>query len=374
MSYKINNTEKLLCLGINPYSSKKEIEELLEIRIDWKYFTHLAKHHRIAPLIYFRLKQMDLLKDLPINITDQLKKSYLGTLSVNMLLGEALEEILINLDQHRIDCVVLKGNAFIGTIYGGNPGVRPQRDIDLLIRKRDLIRSVSILKEMGYQFYGSYQNEETYLKHHFHLPFTKRIKGFNIFLEIHWHIIAPHLPVRLNIDDFWKHAIEFETLDMKIKSLSFNDAFIYLVWHSAYNGFEELLTIADVLYLLKHHGPAGDDLARRIKEANLVIPLFWVSHILRNLYQTNLLPSPQIDLSGRIFVHIYFTEKNILEQFVKDDWTVIKILHIFLYRKKLFHVKKILLELPPLPRSLKVIVHYVYMFLRILLRFFQTRA
>ncbi|MCK5010717.1 MAG: nucleotidyltransferase family protein, partial [Deltaproteobacteria bacterium] len=230
----------MLCL-INPGAKKGEIDSLLSGEINWKDFQEKSYAHRIAPLIYYNLKKLDLLFFVPKPVIHTLERTYVYTLKTNIMFGEELKDILGKFHERGIPCIILKGLAFIETIYHENPGVRPLKDMDLLLRKEDVNEASRILKEMGYQFYGGCHTEAYYWQSHFHLPFEKRGKSAHFRVEIHWQLLPFHIPVNLDIEGFRHRAVEIDYFGARANTLHPEDALIYLIWHTSLNGFNELL-------------------------------------------------------------------------------------------------------------------------------------
>ncbi|MBW2647483.1 MAG: nucleotidyltransferase family protein [Deltaproteobacteria bacterium] len=367
-------TENLMLCLINPGAKKGEIETLLADEIDWKDFQEKSYAHRIAPLIYYNLKKLDLLFVVPKTVIHTLERTYVYTLKTNIMFGEELKGILANFHDRGISCIILKGLAFIETIYHENPGVRPLKDMDLLLRKEDVKKAGLVLKEMGYQLYEGYRPEAFYWESHFHLPFQKRGKSTHFHVEIHWHLLEPGIPVSLDVKSFWHRAVETVFLGAKANTLHPEDALIYLIWHTSLNGFDELLSFADLLYLIKYHSPSRNEVIKQMKDAHLTIPLYWGSYITSELFNLDLVPTPRIDPLSKIFGKVFFTKKNMMEQFVRSDWPILPLVHLFMFENKLYGVKNIFDRVPPFPGGLKVMVHYVCCFMRIWLRYVQARG
>jgi len=332
-------TEKLLLSLINPCAEKREIEALLSDAIDWRYFQEKSYAHRIAPLIYYNLKSLGFLPLAPKQTIKILEKAYIQTSRVNMLLGQELKGILDAFGKRGIFCIILKGLAFTETVYRRNPALRPARDIDLLLRKDDVKKAGLVLEEMGYQFNEEYQTEAFFRESHFHLPFEKKGESINFIVELHWHLVRPDLPVNLDVERFWQRVVEIDFWGAKAGTLHPEDALIYLIWHMSWNYFYELLSLADLLYLIKYHKISWDNIIKQVKRAELKIPLYWTSHITARLFNLDFVPALPISALSRIFARIYFNEKNIMEQLVLRHWSLRFLIHFFMFKNKLYRLK-----------------------------------
>lgn len=369
----MNYTEDFLLDLISPYEKNNNATKLLSNTINWEHFFEKAYSHRIAPLILWNLKKRGLSSRVPDYILHKLQMAYLYTLQKNMTFTEELKQILSMFEKERIPCIVLKGFSFINTIYEGNVGARPLKDIDLLIRRKDLERAGKTLSKMGYQFYGRWASEPYYLESHFHLPFEKS-KGQYFFVELHWHLLPPNYPVRIDIERLWERSVQLNLEEMETKALHPEDELIYLIWHSAFNGFDELLSLSDLLKLIGHYEFNWDKIINLVKDARLKIPFYQAFHIANNVFDLDLLPRIQIDMLSKNFIGLFYTKKNVMEQFITSDWLLSRINHLFIFEDKSFGIKEVLNSLPPFPKSIRTIGHYVSAFLRIGARYVKRRV
>jgi len=72
-------------------------------------------------------------------------------------------ELLETLEAEAIQAIPLKG-AVLATAYYPDPLTRPMADLDLLIRKRDVGRTVEILGGLGYRFFSRSAEDEVFLR------------------------------------------------------------------------------------------------------------------------------------------------------------------------------------------------------------------
>ena len=105
--------------------------------------TQNARRHNVAALLY-RLK--------PAEVTEQdqeaFAKVFRQTLAQNLLFFEVTRGVLEAFRKERITVMPLKGILFASRCYE-NIGVRPQTDVDVLVRDDDLDRAHRLLIEQG---------------------------------------------------------------------------------------------------------------------------------------------------------------------------------------------------------------------------------
>jgi hypothetical protein len=97
-----------------------------------------------------------------------------------MILLDELGRILAALHGVGIPALVLEGAALANSAYP-DPGLRPMRDLDLLVRRRDLERAVAALKCLGYR--GLMCN---YLRCH---VFMHGGASGDTAVEVHWNLV-----------------------------------------------------------------------------------------------------------------------------------------------------------------------------------------
>ena len=148
------NPEELLLLRLCRLSfspdQKKEIASLIRQVQNWSVFIKLVTHHGISALVFNNLKELELLKELPEDVTRYMQGAYLKSLSRNTILYEKYLELKEILEEAGIEAVLLKGMALELTVYG-NMGLRQMNDIDLYIDRKDCLRAWELLIEKGYK-------------------------------------------------------------------------------------------------------------------------------------------------------------------------------------------------------------------------------
>jgi Uncharacterised nucleotidyltransferase len=223
----------------------QRICELAGPNLDWDQLVSVSYAHGIAPLVYHSLAESDVIGLVPAAETQTLRSSYYANAARNSLLYDDLKKLLLALRQEKIDVIVLKGAALSETVYS-HRALRPMSDIDLLVRKEQLIKVESKLLAMGYLFDGHGKTKEFYLEHRYHWVFAKRS---DIGIEMHWHIKRPERPFSIDIDGFWERAQWTKIAGVEALVLSPEDLVLYLCqhfWkHNLVGGIRPLCDIAE---------------------------------------------------------------------------------------------------------------------------------
>lgn len=218
---------------------------------DWESIVQLAVIQSVAPLFYHRLKTVYPKINIPANLKQNLQKSYLASVIRNVQLYNELSEVLKALRNENIPVIVLKGAHLAETIYG-NTALRPMCDVDILIKKTDLLKAEKKLLEMGYSSSREDDIEVACTKHH-HLP--PLVKQGSAPVEIHWTIKQLTSPFTIDLDELWERARPTTIAGVEVLALSPEYLLLHLCLHSTYNDFFEqgLRSLCDILETIRHY-------------------------------------------------------------------------------------------------------------------------
>ncbi len=145
-----------------------------------------AEVHGVAPFFYQFSKQNKL--ELTEHIKRQLQALTLRHKLAAQTRNNVLALVVKEFEQQKIGLVLLKGAALAHMIYS-QPGNRPMRDIDILIRKSDQDEAKTILEDLNFVFDQSYPS--IYMGDIHHLPNAiKVIDGMKVSLEVHDEIYS----------------------------------------------------------------------------------------------------------------------------------------------------------------------------------------
>lgn len=195
---------RLLLVCVRRGADPAEIQMLLRSDLDWEQILGDATHHGVAPLVYSTLKTVTDRATVPPAVMERLARLYYHQAAMNAQLYSELRKILEACARAAIPVLVLKGAAIAERVYG-NIALRPMRDLDLLVRRKDLEATDRLLHELGYVPDESYRSAAWYREHHHHLAPYGTSDG-RAAVELHHHILPPTAPVRIPIEDLWRRA------------------------------------------------------------------------------------------------------------------------------------------------------------------------
>ena len=217
--------------------------------IDWEYLFQLAQRHSILPLVYVQIERHapDLV---PPQVLAKLKKHYLENSARNTVLTAELCR-LINLFRDKgIDAIPYKGPVLAQFAYG-NIALRRFVDLDVIVRKSDVLQAREVLLNEGYTPSKSLSlsQQELLLRTQHNLQFSRD----RLIVELHWDV-APHLfASSVNTDRLWQELITIDLNGTRVKAFPAADLLFSLCIHGSRHLWERLAWICDVAELIKKH-------------------------------------------------------------------------------------------------------------------------
>ncbi len=175
---------------------------------DWESLALQAESNGLAPLVHLHLQATGL--PLPEDTRRALSALTLRHRRANQIRFNILAEILTTLEEEDIKVLVLKGAALANTVYP-RPGLRPMRDMDILVKKRDALRAQMILIDLGFktEVPGSLDD---YTFHH--LPIAQRVEnGLTVSVEVHDRLLPYDADRTLHYEDVSAEATSFSVND-----------------------------------------------------------------------------------------------------------------------------------------------------------------
>ncbi|EOO15558.1 MULTISPECIES: nucleotidyltransferase family protein [Bacillus] len=210
--------------------------------IDWEVFLEQAVHHRVYPVIYQKLKQVDE-ELIPSHIVQTLNRKYKKNTFQMLYLSAEMERINKLCNENEIRMIFLKGPVLSQDLYG-DISLRTSCDLDVLIPMQNLEKVEMLLLEQGYvkdDYIQTILNDWKWRHHHitFFHP-TKQIK-----LEIHWRL-NPGPGKEPGFEELWKRKRKSTLTSNSVYMLGEEDLFLFLVSHGARHGWSRLRWLVDI--------------------------------------------------------------------------------------------------------------------------------
>ncbi|MDK9709108.1 MAG: nucleotidyltransferase family protein [Desulforhopalus sp.] len=217
---------------------------------DWDRLLTEAEAHGLAPLLHWHLQTRA--SEIPEHCRRALRLLYLRHRHANTVYGRVLGEVLTIFAKAGIEALVLKGAALCHTVYP-EIGLRPMRDIDLLLPPDKAQQAQDLLIARGYAASNAPQPID-----HFHLPsLHTTIDGLTVCIEIHLRLF-PDCPPYYRRHDFASlrpRAVLFNLAGWQALTLGHED----MLWHVFHHGFHapltyepfKLIAAADIITLIE---------------------------------------------------------------------------------------------------------------------------
>lgn len=218
----------------------------------WERMVCSAEQHGVASLLYKHIQELD--TKVPKASRRLLQSLYLRNRRSNRSRNKAVVEIVNAYRLEGIQVLLVKGIALCNFVYS-EIGLRPMRDIDLLVKKNDLEKAEKILFDLGYTAAQNHAIPHDY----YHLvPLEKIIDGLPVGVELHHNLLPFHPQYPLwPLEKSYRAARKIEINGVTARTLSLEDTLCYVYLH----GFQAPLTyepyrlmhVADIVSLVEKY-------------------------------------------------------------------------------------------------------------------------
>ncbi|MEN8188234.1 MAG: nucleotidyltransferase family protein [Thermodesulfobacteriota bacterium] len=226
------------------------LEECFDGFSQWDLLLDRAQFHGMAPLLWHHLKMSTI--SVPIQQKHLLKLLAYRCRHANQVRLSLLKEVLKLLQQAGIEVVVLKGMVLASQIYS-EIGMRPMRDIDLLLKEESFEDAENVLSGLGFR---AEIPHHVLQEHHHMVPLFKEIDGVHVELELHRRLlpVLPRYP-KLDYDAVAQNLITIDLEGVEAFSLDYGGMLCYLFEHGFrmplyYEPFR-LMHLADIVTLVE---------------------------------------------------------------------------------------------------------------------------
>lgn len=254
----------------------------------WERLPALAEAQGIGPLVYVHARAAGV--NLPPPARLALQGLYLRHRRAGRVRTQVLGQVVAACQAQDIPLLVLKGAALSHLVYP-QPGLRPMRDLDLLVRPADLARARGVLVQLGFA-----EPDERLPDGHHHLTGLRRtVDGLLVSVEIH-HTLLSSLrrgePAQL--DDLWIDALAFDLPLENGHVIARTLGREAMLWHVYRHGFDaplnyepfRLVWVADIVSLVEAWVDEIDWalVRRRYRRVWNALPMFhfltpWSDHV-----------------------------------------------------------------------------------------------
>ena len=237
------------------YIDEQTREHLLTVlngQLDWPYLVRAADMHGVVPLLYRGLREMDS-ASVPNEVLNFLQQRCVRSAAYSTLLTETLLDLLRLLAEHNIAAVPIKGPILAATVYE-YPALRAFGDLDIMVRRKDVARTVELLTSTGYRPCSKTGRSEVLAK-----LLGSRLRkdaGFvrsdgMVFVELHWDFLPEARSFPLRPEYAWRSCEEVMLAGAKVQTFATEHVLMFLCAHGAKHGWMYLKWICDVAELVR---------------------------------------------------------------------------------------------------------------------------
>ncbi len=203
----------------------------------------------MSSLLYQNLTP--LAEAVPGQILEQLRAAYATNMQKALLLSRELQRVLDGVGALGIELIPYKG-IVLSESYYGDIAMRQVGDLDLLVRRKDVIRTRAALRDLGYapRVEVPTKFEADYIaagyEYSFDGPLGKAV------LELQWGLQPPYYAVDYDMDGMFVRAAEITVAGRCIRALSTEDLLLVLSMHAAKHVWGRLIWLCDIAQILRH--------------------------------------------------------------------------------------------------------------------------
>lgn len=226
-----------------------QIKTLLERGIDWDYLYRFARRHFVLSLLYLQLSTIAP-ASVPPEELSRLRDEYQKNAGRNLYLTNELGRILKHFESAGIEAIPYKGPALAISAYG-KLHLRRFVDLDIMVRKADVLRAKELLIAQGYRCGTPWTRaQQSLLLRSQHNLTLSREQG-RMIVELHWEVAPDLFATSFQAEQLWERLEPIKLNNLAVRSLSAEDLFLSLCVHGSKHLWTRLAWICDVAELLK---------------------------------------------------------------------------------------------------------------------------
>ena len=222
----------LACLASTSEQAGQDAR-LPETESEWTEFLVQAARHALLPLVYHRLSAREAIPGLNEGALRSLRETYLMNGARNAMMALDLASVLNALERESIQVIVLKGAYLAEAVYSDR-ALRTMNDIDLLVRRPDLERAASKLRNLGYAAEREPRDIEQLCAKQRHWPRMYKPPGMGI--ELHWTLASPPQFPHISPAGLWERSRTVVIAGTNTRMLSVEDLLLHLSLHTGEDG------------------------------------------------------------------------------------------------------------------------------------------
>jgi len=266
------------------------IRSLLKMSVQWDSLLRMADQHGTSSLLYQNLARIE--NAVPPAVLASLRQSYERNIHKTLFLARELIRILDRLDGFGIEVVAYKG-IVLSEVYYGDMVLRRSGDMDLFVRKADVARIKSAVRDLGYtpRVFIPEDAEQDYIDSGYECTFDHPA-GKNL-LELQWALQPRFYAVDFDMDGVFQRAVTVMVAGRRVKTPAPDDLLLILSMHAAKHVWGRLIWLCDIAQILKLGNLNWDRIQSQARQLGIE-RILQVTLLLANRLLTTAIP-PQIE-------------------------------------------------------------------------------
>ncbi len=248
---------------------------------DWDYVSKTARLHRLGPMLHDRLGNEVYGDVIPQKVKVQFKMSQRKNAMRNLKIYRELLTVTKILEAENIPSIALKG-AYLARFSYPNSGLRPMRDLDLLLKPEQVVEAFKLLKKHGYEP-KSGGLPEAYLAQGKHL--SPLISPEGVCIELHHRLVALNdkFDYLTSFDGgIWERSVVKMLGGIHVNFLCHEDMLLHLCIHATLDHQLDLgpLALVDVALLIEAKQIDWQDFVKIVISGNwqrYTLPLLYLA-------------------------------------------------------------------------------------------------
>jgi hypothetical protein len=256
--------------------------------IEWEALLHLADHHGTSSLLYQNLARVS--DVIPSAVLSSLRQKYQKNVHKSLILARELIRILDCCEALGVEVIPYKG-VVLSEVYYSDMALRQSGDMDLFVRKHDVARVRSAVRELGYtpRVPISADAEADYLASGYECTFDSAL-GQNL-LELQWALQPRFYAVDFDMDGLFERAVGVTVAGRRVKTPSAEDLLLVLSVHAAKHLWGRLIWLCDIAQILNRKNVNWDSVQSRAREASIE-KILHITLLLANRFLATVIPAP----------------------------------------------------------------------------------
>jgi len=242
----------LHCAKTNPSADNVlQMKAMMLKGVDWGYVLSIARLHGVLPLLHWNLRHFDC-ELVPADVLRRLQEHFRLNALRNLFLSGEMLRIVSLFQNEGIGAIPFKGPVLAASVYG-DPSLREFIDLDILVRKPDLLAARDLLVRDGYVLDLELTESGQVARLRSGCAMSLSRNDGKAIVDLHWKFAASRFSLPFDLDVLWGRMETVAIAGHKMATLSALDHLLLLSVHGAKHRWERLEWICDVAALLEAH-------------------------------------------------------------------------------------------------------------------------